>query len=897
MKARASKLDNFLEAYRVKKTDPEPKPVITHTTFGKKLGSYAIPEDKYEMLYDLIIETTCKNKEQTTIVERPIFDGEKCVKIFTVDIDFRYSFEYPKRQHKIGHIQAIVNLFNMAMRKYLTLPDGCSIKSIISERSGPYKDNGNFKDGIHIIFPDIGINTKAQLLIRKEVLQNFVSDVLSNDALGHLPVKNDPADIVDRSVIEQNGWIMHSCSKQGLEPYEITHVLLHKYLSESESFILAECKNEMTDAELIRYLSVQKKPVFEGVIMDEHRHLLAEFNGKKKIKINQALSEDEEKLLQIGGKALTSAAVVLSVKDQCKQTEEVKELIELLSLRRAHDYHSWLEVGWCLFNINNGLLSVWRDFSKKSNKYKKGDCDKWWSNFDKRNLTIGSLHLWASIDSPDEYREVKSRFLSSYIQISLTMTTYDVGMVLFQMYKHRFVCADVKNNIWYEFKEHRWHEYLNCTAVKNKISTEMLKEYIKLGEYYYSVAYKATEDDKRDDALNKVKQISELTFKLRDSTFKNKIIEEAKGLFINEAFIPELDSNPKLLGFNNGIYDLSSQIFRDGRPEDMIKMTTGLDFPDREFDEDDETMQELLAFLGQIYPNADTRGYALKMFASFLDGTNPNEEFYVFTGGGGNGKSKLIELFDSVLGDYSGKVPVSFLTQKRASSAAANPEISRLVGKRFACFQEPGNGEKLNIGIMKEMTGGDKIMVRSLFKMPFETKLQTKYALCCNHLPIIDSNDEGTWRRLRVLEHISKFVDNPSGPNEFKKDRLLSQKMVSWKEAFMTLLVRYYSIYIRDGLVPPIAVAHATSEYKKDSDLFSQFRDDALLRNEADFIKLDDTYDCFKVWFANGAITGKVPNKRDFKKEIDSCLGVKYLTKGAKSGWYGWSIKTEECLI
>jgi phage/plasmid-associated DNA primase len=121
--------------------------------------------------------------------------------------------------------------------------------------------------------------------------------------------------------------------------------------------------------------------------------------------------------------------------------------------------------------------------------------------------------------------------------------------------------------------------------------------------------------------------------------------------------------------------------------------------------------------------------------------------------------------------------------------------------------------------------------------------------------------------------------------------------MVSWKEAFMTLLVRYYSIYIRDGLVPPIAVAHATSEYKKDSDLFSQFRDDALLRNEADFIKLDDTYDCFKVWFANGAITGKVPNKRDFKKEIDSCLGVKYLTKGAKSGWYGWSIKTEECLI
>ena len=893
--SKVSKLDTFLDSHKVKKNEAGVNILpITHTTFGRKLGSYHIPTEEREKLFDLVIDATINKKDCVTLVERPLFQDETCIKIMVVDIDLKFSIEHHSRQYTTGHIQEIINLFNMAIRKYINVEG--DIKSYIFERASPYKDNGNFKDGIHIIYPEIYLNTKAQLLIRKEVVSLF-SQVINNEKIGILPVKNEPNDIVDRSVIEQNGWLLHTCSKQGLTAYELSHIYLHKFLPETDGYILAECKNDMTDAELIRFLSIQKKLPDEHKIKDEHRQLLAEFNGKKKIKIAQILTEDEEKLLNMGGKKTLGLVPILSTKDQCRQTEEVKELINLLSIRRAHDYHSWLEVGWCLYNINNSLLPVWRDFSKKSNKYKKGECEKWWSNFDKRNLTIGSLHLWASIDSPDEYREIKSKFLSSYIQLSLTMTTYDVGMVLYQMYKHKFVCADIKNNIWYEFKEHRWHEYLNCAAIKNKISTEMLKEYFKLGESYYNIAYNTTEDEKRDDAQNKIKQISDLTFKLRDSTFKNKIIEEAKGLFMNELFIQELDSNPKLLGFNNGIYDLSAQIFRDGRPEDMVKMTTGIDFPEGEYNEDDETMQELLAFLSQIYPNTDTRCYALKMFASFLDGTNPNEEFYVFTGGGGNGKSKLIELFDSILGDYSGKVPVSFLTQKRASSASANPEISRLVGKRFACFQEPGNGEKLNIGIMKEMTGGDKIMVRSLFKMPFETKLQTKYALCCNHLPIIDSNDEGTWRRLRVLEHISRFVDNPSGPNEFKKDRLLSQKMVLWKEAFMTLLIRFYAIYIKDGLIPPVAVAHATSEYKKDSDLFAQFRDDALIRDEASFIKLDDAYDCFKQWFSNGAISGKVPNKRDFKKEIDACLGIKYLAKGAKSGWYTWAIKPEESII
>ena len=38
------------------------------------------------------------------------------------------------------------------------------------------------------------------------------------------------------------------------------------------------------------------------------------------------------------------------------------------------------------------------------------------------------------------------------------------------------------------------------------------------------------------------------------------------------------------------------------------------------------------------------------------------------------------------------------------------------MGVRYAVMQEPSKGEKINEGIMKEITGGDPIQGRALFK-------------------------------------------------------------------------------------------------------------------------------------------------------------------------------------
>ena len=110
-------------------------------------------------------------------------------------------------------------------------------------------------------------------------------------------------------------------------------------------------------------------------------------------------------------------------------------------------------------------------------------------------------------------------------------------------------------------------------------------------------------------------------------------------------------------------------------------------------------------------------------------------------------------------------------------------------------------------------------MARQLHKDPIEIKPQIKLFMTCNDLPNVPSNDGGTWRRIRVIDFISKFVEkkdlDPNKKNQYLMDNKLKHKLPDWGPVFAGYLVHIYrEKYCKEKLIEPPEVLQATNNYR-----------------------------------------------------------------------------------
>ena len=601
-KLTAWSLINFLKDFKVKKGEE-----YTHTTMGDYGASYNIPINKKEDLIHLLHEAIFVKNIPFHLTEKPPQHTQ-----IKVDLDFKYPLEQANRIYTVDHIKEIITLYNQAITYYLDVnPD--RLNCFVFERDEPYQMFGITKDGIHLMYPDIICDTKIQHLIREHVIMNC------QHVLSQLGCKNDYNDIIDKAIVSKNNWLMYGCSKPKIKPYKLTKI----YDNEFE-----ECEYELSIKDLISELSIRdhEESVSEP-IKNDLKHL-----------IEKKITHVNEKKPKITLRSKTSSIT--------PEIEKVIKLVEMLSDERADGQQTWIRVGFCLHNIdlnNTNLLNSWIEFSEKSQKFKEGECEQRWDGMtvkESGGLNIGSLHTWAKEDNPVEYKKIKDNEIWSLILKSQTQTNYDVARVVHHMYEDKYKCVSIKHNAWYEFRNHKW-ELTECgVSLDNKISREVVDQYLKCAQYYNNIAYSASEEEK-DACLQKNKNLADVTYKLRSTKFKANIMTELQKLFYDDKFVKKINQNPDLLGFDNGVYDLKADLFRDGLPEDYITISVGYDY--LEFKEDDELVVAIFKFFYQIFPDQVLRDYVLILLSSFLEGRNHEEKFYFWTGTGGNGKSKLLE--------------------------------------------------------------------------------------------------------------------------------------------------------------------------------------------------------------------------------------------------------------
>ena len=903
----------------------------THTKIGdKKLniysGSYNILESDVKSFYTKYYNHVFVNKNPEYLTEKQLREDGPIM----IDLDFRYSSEVEDKQHTPDHIIDFVMLCVDKCKELVMIPDSQVVEVFIMEKDAVnmVKEKHMTKDGIHIII-GISMHKGLQVLLRKKVLEEI------GNIWDDLPITNSWPDVYDEGVAKgQVNWQVYGSRKPGNQAYLIKKHYNLTYSDEEWSIEEMDMDSFNTERYLPK-LSAQynKHPKLNMLEDVEEEFTEACKSLGKKGTAKPIVAQKDMPRLKSG---LHSCASYFSIRDQATLDGMIDEMFEDIDtceykLKETHQYTmtlpesyygpgsytKWMRVGWALASTSPKMFLTWLKFSSQDNcrNTLRGSDGKFdwsmvpelfntWKSFDFGNridgLTYRSIMYWSKIDANEEYEKIHKETIDYFIEetvIHPQPTEFDLASVLFNLYKDRFVSVSIRNNCWYEYIQHRWYEIDSGNTLRLLISKDLWQIYVtKIKEATMRMAMLDSDSEDYKTYTTRTRKLADIGLLLKKTNWKNNIMREARELFYDQHFIQKLDQNPYLLCFNNCVVDFNERTHREGRPDDYISKCTNIDYVPLDKKKQGDTIAEIDEFLDQLFPDKELRQYMWEHSASCLVGTNENQTFNIYTGSGRNGKSKYVDLMSKGLGDYKGTVPITLITQKRNSIGSTSSEIVQLMGTRYAVMQEPSKGDRINEGIMKEITGGDPIQGRALFKDTVTFIPQFKLVVCTNTLFDIKSNDDGTWRRIRKVDFEAKFLKNPyedeerfpreQYPHQFKIDKNIDQKFERWAPVFMAMLVDYS--YTARGNVNDCKIVMASSEqYREGQDYLAEFVRDKIKKKKGGKIKKTEVYEHFRQWYQLNYGKG-IPLARELHDFITRRFGA------YKGGWHNVVIVYDE---
>ena len=156
-------------------------------------------------------------------------------------------------------------------------------------------------------------------------------------------------------------------------------------------------------------------------------------------------------------------------------------------------------------------------------------------------------------------------------------------------------------------------------------------------------------------------------------------------------------------------------------------------------------------------------------------------------------------------------------------------------------MQEMDGKATINVAVMKELSGGDKIAVRALYGGASTIKPQFTMIMTCNDLSKVDANDDGTWRRLKVLPYQSKFtLATPSAPNEFLADTSMDSRITDWAPYFISFLQHRYPKALDAMRTEPPEITEQVMLYRMKSDRDADFVKQNLVKKGSGDAECDD---------------------------------------------------------
>lgn len=298
-----------------------------------------------------------------------------------------------------------------------------------------------------------------------------------------------------------------------------------------------------------------------------------------------------------------------------------------------------------------------------------------------------------------------------------------------------------------------------------------------------------------------------------------------------------LDRKPYLIGVPNGVIDLTTRKLITGEYSQYITKRCSVDFNPK------ASAPRWVSFLFEVMDNdLEIVLFLQRLCGSALISGNREQILPIFHGNGANGKSTMVEVIKSVMGDYCKTTGASTFCNHK-DDGSGRPDIVRLVGSRLVLSTESGEGDELDEQVVKSLTGGDTISVRGLYSnLYIEFTPEFLPILTTNHKPIIKGDDYAIWRRLCLVPFVMSF--KPGTGN--KPDTSLKQQLLAESDGVLAWMVKGAQRYQRSGLRTPSKIKAATSEYRSDMDIFGSWIEDECEIGAGFEVITDDLYSNYK---------------------------------------------------
>jgi len=376
---------------------------------------------------------------------------------------------------------------------------------------------------------------------------------------------------------------------------------------------------------------------------------------------------------------------------------------------------------------------------------------------------------------------------------------------------------DLTRERWLRWDQHRWADGLAVFSEVHDLAVRvgLIREQL-LDRWLEAVGSK-WEQPKREKW-----QGDELAFarSSRNDQRVRAIIRQASHAASIRVEGTDWDADPYLLGVRNGVIDLRTGELRNGHPRDRILKHCPVSY-----DPAAGIYQPYVDFLRFILGDDDTQvDWMQRALGLSLSGLARKLLIYLYGPQGDNGKTTLMNITVSLLGDYAcRKYPVEdLMAVAGAQQGGCTPYRVDLPGKRMVMCSEIEKGVTLKSGHVKDLTGLEHIAVNPKNKPSFSFKPVFKLWLHGNSLPRMDAADQAIWNR-------TNFIDfNAVIPKGEQNENYVAEIIEAGGPGILNFHVQGFREYLARGLDPTARMIRVAEGHRTESNRLASFAEECL---------------------------------------------------------------------